>query len=90
MNFFDALNHAISSIATGGFSTFNDSVASQNRNIQIVSIILMILGSTNFLIYVAIFKVKFKAVIKNSETIYSLFFIPCRYANCNFNTCIKI
>lgn len=73
MNFFDALNHAISSIATGGFSTFNDSVASQNRNIQIVSIILMILGSTNFLIYVAIFKVKFKAVIKNSETIYSLF-----------------
>ena len=72
-NFFDALNHAISSIATGGFSTFNDSVASQNRSIQVVSIILMILGSTNFLIYVAIYKMKFKSIIKNSETIYSLF-----------------
>ena len=52
MNKFDAIAHAMTTIATGGFSTYNDSIGFfQNPKIEIVSIIFIICGSIPFIAY---------------------------------------
>jgi trk system potassium uptake protein len=49
MNFFDALNHAFSTISTGGFSTRNESVKSFNSfSIELIIMIFMYLSSLHF------------------------------------------
>ncbi len=50
MPLFDAINHSISAVVTGGFSTKSASIGFyQSLEIEIITIILMILGGTNFL-----------------------------------------
>jgi len=68
MSFFDAICHAFSTVATGGFSTKNTSIAYfESAYIHYVVIIFMFLGGMNFtLIYFAI-KGKFSSVYKNEE-----------------------
>ena len=52
MNIFDSIAHAMTTIATGGFSTYNESIGYfQNPKIEIISIIFIILGSIPFLAY---------------------------------------
>jgi trk system potassium uptake protein TrkH len=69
MSVFDALNHSISALSTGGFSTkaenigFYDSVP-----IELVSILLMLLGNTNFFIHLLLLKGKLKKVFSHCET----------------------
>ena len=54
MNAFDAINHAMSAISTGGFSTSDLSLAKwQQPAVHWVAIVLMILGSLPFTLYVA-------------------------------------
>jgi len=78
---FDAFNHAIAAVATGGFSTKNGSIGSYHSvPIEIITIILMILGGTNFFIHLMLLKAKFKGVFKHIELkllgILILIFIP--------------
>lgn len=56
MNFFDAVNHAFATIATGGFSTKNLSVMAYNSlPIEVIISVFMFLSSLNFaLLYAAI------------------------------------
>ncbi|MBR0534359.1 MAG: TrkH family potassium uptake protein [Bacteroidales bacterium] len=56
MNLFDAVNHAMSTVATGGFSTKNASIgAFESRWIEIIAIVFMTLSSMHFgMIYVSI------------------------------------
>ncbi len=58
MNWFDAINHAFSTISTGGFSTKNSSLGyfSNNDGIIWVTTIFMILSGVNFLLYLKLFK----------------------------------
>ncbi len=52
MTFFDAVCHAFGTMATGGFSTRNSSIAAfDSAYIEWVTIIFMILAGTNFLIH---------------------------------------
>ena len=52
MTIFDSVSHAMTTIATGGFSTHNDSIGFfQNSNIEIVASIFIILGSIPFISY---------------------------------------
>ncbi len=52
MTLFDSVSHAMTTIATGGFSTHNDSIGFfQNPNIEIVASIFIILGSIPFIAY---------------------------------------
>ena len=52
MSIFDSICHAMTTIATGGFSTHNDSIGFfQNSNIEIVASIFIILGSIPFISY---------------------------------------
>jgi trk system potassium uptake protein TrkH len=56
MNYFDAICHAFTTLATGGFSTHNASMGAFNANAQWVCILFMIIGSLPFMLYVKCFK----------------------------------
>ena len=57
MNIFDSIAHAMTTIATGGFSTYNDSIGHfQNSKIETVSIVFIILGSIPFITYLKFIK----------------------------------
>ncbi len=52
MSIFDSISHAMTTIATGGFSTHNDSIGFfKNSNIEIIASIFIILGSIPFISY---------------------------------------
>jgi trk system potassium uptake protein TrkH len=52
MTIFDSICHAMTTIATGGFSTHNESIGFfKNSNIEIVASIFIILGSIPFISY---------------------------------------
>ena len=53
MKFFDSLTHSMTTIATGGFSNYNESIGYFNNiKIEIVSMIFIILGSIPFISYI--------------------------------------
>ena len=69
MSVFDAANHAMSTLSTGGFSTKNASVAYWNDQplIQYIIIIFMFLAGTNFVLSYFAFKGKIKKVLHDEE-----------------------
>ena len=53
MNIFDSLTHSMTTIATGGFSNYNDSIGFFNSvSIEISAMIFIILGSLPFIAYI--------------------------------------
>ena len=57
MNIFDSIAHSMTTIATGGFSTYSGSIGHfQNPKIEIVAIIFIILGSIPFIAYIKFLK----------------------------------
>lgn len=68
LNFFDALNHSLTALATGGFSTKNNSVAAfNNPATELILMFLMFLGSIGFGIHHAFWSRDWHALRKNSE-----------------------
>ena len=51
MSLFDAVNHSMSTLATGGFSTHTESMAGFSGAIQTVTIVFMMLAGTNFALH---------------------------------------
>jgi trk system potassium uptake protein TrkH len=57
MSIFDSVSHAMTTIATGGFSTHNDSIGFfQSSNIEIIASIFIVLGSIPFISYLRFVK----------------------------------
>jgi trk system potassium uptake protein TrkH len=57
MNIFDSIAHAMTTIATGGFSTHNESIGYfKNSNIEMIATIFIILGSIPFISYLKFIK----------------------------------
>lgn len=69
MSFFDAVNHSMSTLSTGGFSTKNASIAHWNDTpmIQYIIIIFMFIAGTNFVLSYFAFKGKIKRVLFDEE-----------------------
>ncbi|MFC3880984.1 TrkH family potassium uptake protein [Algoriphagus namhaensis] len=68
MTFFDAINHALTTLATGGFSTKNASMAYYDSAfIQYTAIFFMFLAGTNFTIIYFGLLGKFKRVFQSDE-----------------------
>lgn len=68
MSFFDAINHSMATLSTGGFSTKNASLGHWDSPfIQYVVTFFMFLGGTNFTIIYLGFKGKFNRLISNEE-----------------------
>jgi len=81
MPWFDALNHAMCALSTGGFSTVYNSIGEYNRfSIELVTIILMILGATSFAAHYLLISRDVKGYLKIGELrlmwILLIFFIP--------------
>ena len=52
MNFFDSITHSMTTIATGGFSNYNESIGFfKNPFIEVTAIIFIICGSIPFILY---------------------------------------
>ena len=77
MSFFDALNHSLSTLSTGGFSTKNASLAFWNDNpaIQYIIMFFMFLAGTNFVLSYFAFKGKVQRILKDEEFKYYVGFI---------------
>ena len=69
MNYFDAINHAMSTMATGGFSTKNNSAAFWNDQplIQYILIVFMFLAGMNFVLSYYGFKGRFRKIFRDDE-----------------------
>ena len=69
MTFFDAINHALATLSTGGFSTKNASVAFYNYSpvIQYIIIVFMFLAGTNFVMSYFAFTGKIQRVLQDEE-----------------------
>lgn len=69
MGWFDCANYAMSTTATGGFSTHNDSTSFfHSATIDYVAILFQFLAGINFtLFYLALFKFRLRDLMRNSE-----------------------
>ena len=76
MNFFDALVHSMTTIATGGFSSKNESFASFNINsLEYISCLFMILSSLPILIYLEVWKGNTKKIFNDTQIITFIYLI---------------
>ncbi len=69
MSFFDAINHSMATLSTGGFSTKNASVAYWNHQpiIQYIIVLFMFLAGSNFVLSYFAFKGKVQKIINDEE-----------------------
>jgi len=68
MSLFDALNHSFATLATGGFSTKNASIAAYSSPfIQWVITIFMVLSGVNFTHYFRLSRGHFSTILKDTE-----------------------
>lgn len=78
MTFFDAINHSMATLSTGGFSTKNLSLAYWNDRplIQYIIILFMFLAGSNFVLSYFALKGKVQRIIKDEEfKVYTLFVV---------------
>ena len=68
MTIFDSLCHSLSTISTGGFSTRNDSMISDNAAIQWTTAIFMFLSGLNFTQLIYLFRGKPQRLVNDEET----------------------
>jgi trk system potassium uptake protein TrkH len=68
MNLYDALTHTFGTLATGGFSPRNASVAAfDSLAVEIIIVVFMVLAGTNFGLYFAMLHHDWRAPFKNTE-----------------------
>lgn len=75
MSWFDAFNYSVSAVATGGFAPHADSIGHFHSifpewravGIDIVAMVLMLLGATNFMASMYFFKGRWRGFFKHSE-----------------------
>tara|TARA_B100001248_G_scaffold262700_2_gene261152 strand:+ start:42994 stop:44466 length:1473 start_codon:yes stop_codon:yes gene_type:complete len=85
LSWFNAICHMFTTVATGGFSTLNDSLGGfENPALEWTAMLFMILGGTSFLVMIQVLKGNFSYALKNSELFTYLFLIFA------FGGCISI
>lgn len=77
MGLFDAINHSMSTMATGGFSTKNASLAHWNDRpmVQYITVVFMFLAGSNFVLSYFAFTGRVQRVLKDEEFRYYLGFV---------------
>lgn len=69
MPFWDSLNHAMTGLATGGFSVSDTSIGGYSIQAQWATLIVMIIGATSFRVHFSIMREgRFDALWKNRES----------------------
>ncbi|HEX5133672.1 MAG TPA: TrkH family potassium uptake protein [Candidatus Krumholzibacteria bacterium] len=77
MSLFDALCHAFGAIATGGYSTRNNSMVDFSPFIQYVTVVFMILGAMNFALHYQARRGDLRVYFKNYESRFYLGILAC-------------
>ncbi len=72
MDIFEAINHAFSTMATGGFSTRNASIAAFGPYTHYVIIVFMIIAGTNFSLLYFVLKGNFEKLFRSEEYLFYL------------------
>ena len=68
MTVFDAINHAFTALSTGGFSTRAESIGYWDSPlVEAVIIVLMLLGTVNFVVGYTLLQGKWRAVLRTGE-----------------------
>ena len=68
MGFFDSIVHSMTTIATGGFSNYNESIGYFNSSlIELTSIVFIILGSIPFIAYIKYLNGDKKIFLKDTQ-----------------------
>ena len=68
MRLFDAICHTMSALSTAGFTTQAHSIGEYNSlPLEIITVVLMLVGSTNFAILLLLVKRKFRQISRVSE-----------------------
>lgn len=69
MGMFDALNHAFTSVSTGGFSTHQSGLAffQDKPFIALIAMLFMLAGSISFYVHFRLFELNFHALFENIE-----------------------
>ena len=67
MNLFDAICHSFGTVATGGFSTKNTSIAGYSAYAQYVIIFFMMISGMNFSLHYFMLRGQFQKVGRNEE-----------------------
>ena len=75
MSWFDAINHAMATVSTGGFSTKNNSISFYNSLplVQYIIIFFMFVAGTNFILTYFALKGKIQKVFQSEEFKYYFF-----------------
>jgi trk system potassium uptake protein len=78
LSIFDAINHAMTTMSTGGFSTRNDSIAGFNSvAVEIIIMLFMFLASINFLLHYRLLVLGETKLFKNSEVRFYTLVVVC-------------
>ena len=68
MGYFDSLTHSMTTIATGGFSNYNESIGHFNNvKIEIIAMLFIILGSLPFIAYIKFLNGNRKVFLNDSQ-----------------------
>lgn len=70
MSFFDAINHALTTTSTGGFSTMQASAGAFSAPIQYILIIFMFISSINYALIFMVLQGRLESIRKNDEFMY--------------------
>ncbi len=74
MDLFDSICHSFGTVATGGFSTKNTSIAGYSPYIQYVMALYMFLAATSYVVYYYMVRRKFRQIESNEEFWFYIFF----------------
>ena len=70
MNFFDSITHSMTTIATGGFSNYNESIGYfNNAKIEITAMLFIILGSLPFIAYIKFLNGNKKVFVNDTQVV---------------------
>ena len=75
MSLFESVCHAFGTVATGGFSPKNTSIAGYSPYIQYIIMIFMFLAGVNFVLHYYLFKREFKKIKQNEELKFYFFVV---------------
>ena len=68
MDLFDAINHAMTTVSTGGYSTYDDSIGHyESQSILIIASCFMLLGSLPFAVYIQVARGHFRRFFEDQQ-----------------------
>jgi len=67
MTFFDGINHSITAVATGGFTTHETAGYYNSLLIELILVLLMLAGMTSFILHFKLFGGDVKPLLKSTE-----------------------